>query len=338
MIFFVGTIGWGDASRALAIIKYLREMPKIVCNGHSYEYFEKMGIEAEKIDFKYIASGFSFYESIFQTLLEIPKLPKYYSKVKKLIEKDEDKIVVVIQDFFFTVLIPFFSRYLRKKVIITNIPRMAFSDCPERLVYQKNLAKAALEEIARNYDVVIYDNFTSHQEIRKVSDNIYEVGLIVDKKIPKESGPKGDFLHIFIGHRPETIEIALSLRKRIPDLVLIGAKTMKIKSLGFLPRNELLAYMKNSEYVISTAGIGTIADCLLLKKPMLLIPYRNHLEQFLNANEVEKRGFGKIYEKEKDLEIFLENLDNFKRKIRNHKINLDGAKSISSLLKNICQD
>jgi UDP-N-acetylglucosamine:LPS N-acetylglucosamine transferase len=55
--------------------------------------------------------------------------------------------------------------------------------------------------------------------------------------------------------------------------------------------------------LISTAGFESVAEAMYLKKPVMMVPVPNHIEQMINAYDGEISGAG-IAAKSFDLEIF----------------------------------
>ena len=71
----------------------------------------------------------------------------------------------------------------------------------------------------------------------------------------------------------------------------------KMKLIDYLSRNELLTFIKNSEYIITHGGVGTIIDSLNLGKKVIAVPrlkeYKEHVNdhQLEIVNEFSKLGY-----------------------------------------------
>jgi uncharacterized protein (TIGR00661 family) len=97
------------------------------------------------------------------------------------------------------------------------------------------------------------------------------------------------------------------------------------------------------EAIITTAGLSLISEAIYLKKPIYAMPV-SHFEQILNAQYVEKLGYGmhakKITKQEADeffskLNIYRKNL----AKVDNFKINNDVSEAIRKInakIKELC--
>ena len=88
----------------------------------------------------------------------------------------------------------------------------------------------------------------------------------------------------------------------------------KMKLVDYLSRNDIINYIKNSEYVITHGGVGTIIDSLNLGKKVIAVPrekkYKEHVNdhQLEIVNEFSKLGY--ILDGT-NLEQALYKLDNF---------------------------
>ena len=77
------------------------------------------------------------------------------------------------------------------------------------------------------------------------------------------------------------------------------------ENLTFHPidAEKYLAKMSTCAGLISTAGFESVAEAMYLKKPVMMVPIPNHIEQMINAYDGEISGAG-IAAKSFDLEIF----------------------------------
>ena len=94
---------------------------------------------------------------------------------------------------------------------------------------------------------------------------------------------------------------------------------------------EFLKDLANCKGVITTGGLTLISEAIYLKKPLLIIPIRNHFEQILNALYIKENNMGLISDNldQRTLEIFLLNLEKF------NKINYKpGNKKLFDILDN----
>ena len=61
----------------------------------------------------------------------------------------------------------------------------------------------------------------------------------------------------------------------------------KMKLIDYLSRNELLTFIKNSEYIITHGGVGTIIDSLNLNKKVIAVPRLKKFKEHVNDHQLE---------------------------------------------------
>ena len=89
--------------------------------------------------------------------------------------------------------------------------------------------------------------------------------------------------------------------------------------------------------LISTAGFESVAEAMYLKKPVMMVPVPNHIEQMINAYDGEISGAG-IAAKSFDLEIFKDylsqnRLENNEYEVWAQKTSLKISEQLDSLIK-----
>ncbi len=112
-----------------------------------------------------------------------------------------------------------------------------------------------------------------------------------------------------------------------------------IKNLTFHPidAEKYLAKMSTCAGLISTAGFESVAEAMYLKKPVMMVPVPNHIEQMINAYDGEISGAG-IAAKSFDLEIFKDylihnRLENNEYEVWAQKTSLKISEQLESLIK-----
>lgn len=111
------------------------------------------------------------------------------------------------------------------------------------------------------------------------------------------------------------------------------------ENLTFHPidAEKYLAKMSTCAGLISTAGFESVAEAMYLKKPVMMVPVPNHIEQMINAYDGEISGAG-IAAKSFDLEIFKEYLShnrlaNNEYEVWAKKTSLKISEQLDSLIK-----
>jgi uncharacterized protein (TIGR00661 family) len=76
---------------------------------------------------------------------------------------------------------------------------------------------------------------------------------------------------------------------------------------------EWLDLLKDAKAVIGTAGLSLLGECVYLKKPYFALPICQQVEQIINAEYLERLGYGdfSLKLKQTELDDFLANLERF---------------------------
>ncbi len=328
MIVTVGSIGWGDAARTIPIIKRLKTDVTVIGNLNAAEFFKEFGYDCISLKIDYFSRDLSIFKSTLKLVKNLPKILEVKKLLERELEKDKDKILLVVQDFLFSFLVPFLRKKIKMAISISLLPRISsFENVPEELKDQLNLAKIGMKQMEEIFDYIFYDDFKETKGPEFEGKRI-KVGIITrDFKKIKSS----EEIPVYIMSGWEGSERYLrKILRYLNNVLVVGRKIEGINSVGFV--RDIENYISRASFVISTAGMGTIGDSLKLKKPMLLIPIENHIEQYVNAKTIENLGFGKMFRRGKDLEIFLNNLDLYRENIRKKEIDLEGAREISEVI------
>ncbi|MFA5048014.1 MAG: MJ1255/VC2487 family glycosyltransferase [Patescibacteria group bacterium] len=85
--------------------------------------------------------------------------------------------------------------------------------------------------------------------------------------------------------------------------------------------HEWLGYLANCRALIGNAGLSLITESIYLEKPYLAIPIKKQVEQIINAQYLQRKGFGLFtYEfSENDFKEFFSQLDKFDQKLADNK-------------------
>lgn len=78
-----------------------------------------------------------------------------------------------------------------------------------------------------------------------------------------------------------------------------------------LDDKKFIQMMAGAAGVVTTAGFETVCESMYMRKPVLMVPVKNHFEQFCNARDANKAGAG-IYDDEFNIEKLLDYLKNYK--------------------------
>lgn len=335
LLLIVTGLGYGDAIRMDAVIneiKKIKSNTKILVMGYdlSYDYF-KNKYETIKIrGYKFGQKNLRFKTGRFlfkNFYIPISWILNYKENKDRLKKFDSD---LVISDF--EIFSNFLAKKLKKKCISIFAFDPEFYEKYPNKTYILNLQAKFLTKTYEISDRVIVPSFIKNKRHK----NIYYINPIVRQdnkktkiRLMKKLKLKKEPILVMLGGSKYGLELITKLNKLKAkfkeDFMFFGGR------LKF--RENFLDYLKISKGLITLAGSLTLSEGLFYKKPMLVYPIQNHIEQLLNAYSLRKQILlGDKSNIENDLKIFLSNLDKLKKNALN--INFDGAKQAAKIILN----
>ncbi|MFA6919013.1 MAG: glycosyltransferase family protein [Patescibacteria group bacterium] len=119
----------------------------------------------------------------------------------------------------------------------------------------------------------------------------------------------------------------INIYKKIPEKFIVFGlnkegtdKNITYKNYSL---NEWLNYLANCKAIIATAGLSLMCEALYLKKPLLAIPIDQQVEQVINAQYLQAKGYGRYtlnfcledyHEFKKNLPLYEKNLETYEHK------------------------
>ena len=335
-LFIITGIAYGHLTREEAIINKIKKLDKkaeIVVAGYetSYEYFRgKYNIL--KL-FPIIFSGSSGRFMIWRLLFKNCKLFTGWIGNVKIINNfiKDFKPNVVVSDW------EPFSLFLKDCYMTWN-----YKPFPARtlsFIFQKFLLNVLFSVIKLVDKRIIIPSIMEMKDTR----NFLYFPLIIRKfpdEVKEKKGYKNSIV-VMIGGSDFGISLARKIRNVSKNFnekfVFFGLKCKSENCIGFRGfRGDYLSFLKSSKAVISLAGYSGLSEALVYKKPNLIFPIKNWIEQDSVAREFEdyvKVGSIESSEAEiKDiLENFLLNLENYKKRLDSLEIK-DGAREVAEFL------
>ncbi|MBU2496678.1 MAG: hypothetical protein KJ767_01305 [Nanoarchaeota archaeon] len=348
ILFFVTGIGWGDSVREYSIIQELIKKKnveiKIACYKTSYDFFKKKFPAIKIRGFDTASPKFKFEFTRFMRKNALLPLTWNYQIKKLKKELGDFKPDLVITDF--EPLGVLYARNTNTKFI--EVFGVDPKDFDEFLKQRKHDLFTDLQIIYLKRMYEIGNKFSQAIIIgglakRKDFDKFRFVNLIVrDTKKVKEGKEivvilGGSSFGIAMGKHME--KILLKIKEKF--IVFGSHKEKKIGNCHFVPVTEnALDYIKNAKGIISLAGHLTISESLVFKKPLLVFPIPNHVEQAYNSWLLKNNKLAlvkelkKIDEKEIEDSIkdFIKKIPELKKKIRKTNIKGDGAKQAAKII------
>jgi uncharacterized protein (TIGR00661 family) len=136
---------------------------------------------------------------------------------------------------------------------------------------------------------------------------------LLRREILDAKSSEGDFLLVYLLNRGYIPEVMAFHRKH--PKVRIHCFTDSIEYPEGFTLNDTLTFhhlndqlfidlMASSRALVTTAGFESVCEAMLLGKPVLMVPVKNHIEQFINSRDAVKSGAGMLAERF-DIEGFL---------------------------------
>jgi len=124
-----------------------------------------------------------------------------------------------------------------------------------------------------------------------------------------------------------------SLRKEFDENFIFFGSDISIPLEHYKFKENYLEYLKISKGVISLAGNLTMSECMVYKKPMLVFPIKNHVEQLLNVYTL--RNYLEVGDPNDiagSLKIFLSKIDEIKRSLEMANMQGTGAVDVVEII------
>ena len=335
-LFIITGVAYGHLTRQESIISRLEKLDRnaeIVIAGYntSYNYFKKKYkvIKLEPIYFGSECPRVKTFEILSKNNRLISNWIKNYHIIKSFRKSFNPNVTVSDWEPF--------SLFLKDCYMTWN-----YKPFPARtlsFIFQKFLLNVLFSVIKLVDKRIIIPSIMEMKDTR----NFLYFPLIIRKfpdEVKEKKGYKNSIV-VMIGGSDFGISLARKIRNVSKNFnekfVFFGLKCKSENCIGFRGfRGDYLSFLKSSKAVISLAGYSGLSEALVYKKPNLIFPIKNWIEQDSVAREFEdyvKVGSIESSEAEiKDiLENFLLNLENYKKRLDSLEIK-DGAREVAEFL------
>ena len=334
LTFIVTGFGYGDSIRTSALIEALKKRNKnlkiqIFGYENSYNFFNKNYPTYRIRSYKFADFGMRFWTTIFAVqnvhlpLLLLRNLQTYKNEVEKF---DPE---VIISDF---------EPLANMLANALNIPCITiFGYDPKRYqAYRKksttlNIQAHYIERLYRSSQTVIIPSFLKQKDY----DNIKYVSPIIREWTHKQKKRKQHIV-MMLGGSDFGLKLAKQIKKLSIDEEIMFFGGSKTIGKGHQTKfdYDFLNTLTDAKGVITLAGNLTISECLFFKKPMLIFPIKNHIEQLLNAKAVER--YAMIGKQKHIKESVYEFLEQIKKPWPVHKhLKFDGATQAARIIEKV---
>lgn len=340
-------IGLGHATRSYAVYKKLNANIKTLAAEPAHSFLLKNNISSELIKgVEYTGKQFSF--SVLLTALESLKsgfaLRGEHKRITKMISSFKPDIILSDSEPF-SLLIG--NKLDIPTIVITNLPNTLaeLKHIPKKEIHgsfslQTMIIKRIIKFLKKEEDLILSPTFTHYPEEKEIK--------FINPIIREFSGmlPKKNFYLVNLGGSSLSKDLFYTLLNALKkfegkrfvvtanNLVKDRVQTRNITLFPFI--NNILLYLKECSGVISHAGHSNLSEIMSFKKPSLVFPIKNHIEQFCNAHSLKREGlarvcFSKLTEQKivNELNNFFEQQEEIKKKLDNIIIESNGAEQVA---------
>ena len=334
--FFSSPIGLGHVTRDIAIVKNIKNISiNFVTGSGEAEILRKLNY---KIDDVYNPPSFIVENGILNNQTKwLWNYFQYYKNCKKISEKiikiNNSDLIISDEDFASLTV----AQNLKiPNILITDVLETKFTKGIASLIERK--MNKSMMNIIKNCDVVIIPEEGHDQgNIKRVGPIVREINFSREELREKFSFNKTTII-ISIGGTDaglflieKSIESILKIKQDIEIIVVSGPAISKkfsnVRNLGFVDNLHELIFA--SDLIISLAGKSTIDEAKAYGTPGIFIPIKGHFEQEDNAKT---EGF--IFEDINRLETLISE----KLEQKRNKINTNGAKLASEIIKKMIKE
>ena len=334
--FFSSPIGLGHVTRDIAIVNNLKNISiNFVTGSGAAEILRKLDY---KIDDVYNPPSFIVENGILNNQTKwLWNYFQYYKNCKKISEKiikiNNSDLIISDEDFASLTV----AQNLKiPNILITDVLETKFTKGIASLIERK--MNKSMMNIIKNCDVVIIPEEGHDQgNIKRVGPIVREINFSREELREKFSFNKTTII-ISIGGTDaglflieKSIESILKINQDIEIVVVSGPAISKkfsnVRNLGFVDNLHELIFA--SDLIISLAGKSTIDEAKAYGTPGIFIPIKGHFEQEDNAKT---EGF--IFEDINRLETLISE----KLEQKRNKINTNGAKLASEIIKKMIKE
>ena len=333
--FFSSPIGLGHVTRDIAIVDNFRDVSvNFVTGSGAAKILKKLDHKVQDV---YNPPSFIVENGKLNNQTKwLWNYYQYYKDCKniseKILKKNNSQLVISDEDFASLTV----AQDLEiPNVLITDVLETKFTKGIASFIERK--MNKSMMKIIKNCDVVIIPEKGDDQDnIKRVGPIVREINFSREELRNKFSFNKTTIV-ISIGGTDagiflidKSIEAISKINQDIEIVVVTGPSITKkfdnVKNLGFVDNLHELIFA--SDLIISLAGKSTIDESKAYGTPGIFIPIKNHFEQ---ENNAKMEGF--IFEDINRLDkLILKKLEE-----KRNKINADGAKLSSEIIRKLCK-
>lgn len=321
IIYGVAGQGFGHSTRSKEIIKHLVDSGHqvlVMSYGQALFFLQKdfNVVEIPGLILSYKNNKLSYWETIFKNTKLLLKQTQSWKEVSKAFKDFKPEMVITDFEPLTCLLakqnkIPLLS--IDNQHQLTNT-KVSCKGHKKDLLAAQFIIKTVVWGAKRYFVTTFYETPIFHK-------NTYIFPPIVRQEVLDLQTEKQDYILIY---QNSDFNHLIDIYKTIPEKFVIfglnkdevdGNITYKNYSL-----NEWLNYLANCKAIIATAGLSLMCEALFLKKPLLAMPIDQQIEQVINAQYLQNKGYGQFTYKfcMDDYTQFIANLPKYEKNLESY--------------------
>jgi len=317
--------GMGHALRSKPIIAHLIKKGykiKIFSSGKARKYLAQFfddTVEIKTVGWEYVKHSVSYTRTISKQLTELPEVLMHaIVPLVKAINKDKPDLV--ISDFEPSIMYASIANQT-PFLCIDNIQmvRLGKYSIKKRDYLTHITAKTAIRMLIPMAKFVIITNFFKTPLRKK---NAMVIDPIIRDEITKKKPTQKEHIIVYqttFEGKEELLQTLGSCKKYRFKVYGVKAKSQwKNVIIREFSNTQFINDLASAKAVITNGGHTLISEALYLKKPIFTSPLKGQFEQILNAEMVQKLGYGVRYAK-----ITKEHITEFVKKLPTYQKNVN---------------
>tara|TARA_B100001057_G_scaffold434330_1_gene463897 strand:+ start:5599 stop:6675 length:1077 start_codon:yes stop_codon:yes gene_type:complete len=310
-IILINGLGLGNSTRCKVLIDWLFSKNyevTILTSGNGEEFFNKKKyniIKLDRIDYGKISERLSILK-LFVNLVKIFRIVKKNSiKINNLVKKIDADLIISDSVYFFpnkdfkkrysialnnsNLVIKYFFKLKYKPLSI--FPQFFFIE-----VFDYIISKSVYKKIWS--PVISMTDFKNFNDLNNKIITLPPISRFKNKNIHKDYSKNIKKICIMLSGSSFKTKIELSennLKNFHFNLINYNYKLGSKKYDNhkyYYKEFDNYKLLKECDIAIINSGYSAISDCINLELPMILIPVKNHAEQYINSKIIEQEKFG----------------------------------------------
>ena len=333
IIYGVAGQGFGHSTRSKEMIKHLISQGHkvlVMTYGQALFFLEKdfEVLEIPGLVLSYKNNKLSYWETLLKNTKQLIKQTKSWKEISKKFKQFKPDMAITDFEPLTCLLarqnkIPLLS--IDNQHQLTNT-KISCKGHKKDLLATQLIIKSMVWGAKRYFVTTFYET----PVLRK---DTYIFPPIVRQEVLDLKTERQDYILIY---QNSDFDHLIEIYKKIPEKFIIFGLNKEGIDENITYKNysyaEWLKYLANCKAIISTAGLSLICEAIYLKKPLLAMPISQQVEQVINAQYLQSKGYGQF-----TYNFCMADYEKFKANLSIYEKNLEGSgyKDNSLILKKL---